>query len=220
MMSDSITSSNVELFSIAKICGETLSNLIGNILDISKIENNKLQLIYKSENLRDSIERAVSMCKTIATQKGIYLKIIWDPNIPVYFQYDHPRLTQVLMNILSNSIKFTDKGGVILKVDWYPHLISDSPYLTLGPLHPTFQNIINHSQMDLYICNIYIYILVHQEDDYFPEPLDTSKISIEKVNVCPNTTENILIMKELNPDKNTSEKGCGYIKVQIIDTGN
>ena len=105
------------------------------------------------------------MCRTIGRQKGIYLQVEWGVNMPTYFRYDHPRLMQVVMNIISNSIKFTDRGGVILKVDWIPTHNEDP----MGETDPLFKALIESSEMHQYIETVngiytifYIYIYIYR----------------------------------------------------------
>ena len=166
MMKDSINESNRNIFEIAKTCGDTLYNLIGNILDISKIENNKIELQPTRGCLRDSIGRVVAMSQTLADQKGIFLKIIWSPQFPPFLLFDHPRITQIFINIISNSIKFTDRGGVVIKADWFPITLDHQKRFILGPNDPLFLDIISNSELEEYASLenrgiIYIHTHIH-----------------------------------------------------------
>jgi signal transduction histidine kinase len=120
-----------EILQTAKICGETLLNLIGiyfnvflfclgNVLDVSKIEANKLTLNEESADIMNTIKKVVQMCETIAKNKGIFMKLKQSKTIPSLLRYDHSRLMQILINLISNAIKFTDKGGVFAKIDYFP----------------------------------------------------------------------------------------------------
>jgi signal transduction histidine kinase/CheY-like chemotaxis protein len=114
-----------ELLQIAKTCSETLLNLIGNILDVSKIRANKLELVPSAVDLKEGISKMAKMMQSIANQKGIYLKLKFSQNFPIYLDVDFNKLNQVIINLLGNSIKFTEKGGVIVKVQWIPILSND-----------------------------------------------------------------------------------------------
>ncbi len=92
--------------------------MVGNVLDVSKIEADKLEIIQGSWNIKESIQKIAIMCKTIASNKGLLLKLIFEENIPEYFKFDNSRFSQVLINLISNAIKFTDRGGVYLKVSF------------------------------------------------------------------------------------------------------
>jgi signal transduction histidine kinase/DNA-binding response OmpR family regulator len=114
-----------ELLQIAKTCSETLLNLIGNILDVSKIRANKLELVPSAVDLKEGISKIVKMMQSIANRKGIYVKLQFSQNFPLYLVVDFNKLNQVIINLLGNSIKFTEKGGVIVKVQWIPLLLKD-----------------------------------------------------------------------------------------------
>ena len=152
MLKDSIRTSNKEIFEIAQTCGNTLYNLIGNILDISEIENNKIEFQLMIGRLKDTMGKIVAMSETLATQKGINIQVIWSNSIPEMFIYDQSRLSQVLLNIINNSIKFTDRGGVVIKADWFPlENIHKDGSQSIGPKDPYFQTIISHSELPFYV---------------------------------------------------------------------
>ena len=109
-----------EVLTTAKICGETLLNLIGNVLDASKIETKKLQLLQEPAYLKESLYKAAKMAKMTAHHKGLFIKTFIDSSIPECLFFDSQKLMQVLINITGNAIKFTDKGGIFLKAEWIP----------------------------------------------------------------------------------------------------
>lgn len=96
--------------------GTTLLTLINDILDVSKIEAEHLELDHTDFNLRETIE---STCEIIAAQahtKGIEIAYRISPEIPRTLKGDPTRLGQIVMNLLSNAIKFTSEGEVIVEV--------------------------------------------------------------------------------------------------------
>ena len=98
-------------------CGSHLLTLINDVLDLAKIEARKLELTAKSVHLSSFLEGVVEICRVRADQKGI--SFIYQPsiNLPEGIVVDEKQLRQVLINLLGNAIKFTDKGCVTLKVD-------------------------------------------------------------------------------------------------------
>ncbi len=101
---------------IAQNSSNILLNLVNDILDFSKIEAGKVNLVHQPFNLRSMVDNAVNMIGISAEQKDIeFIKDI-DESIPTYVYGDERRLEQVLINILSNSIKFTKKGYVELRI--------------------------------------------------------------------------------------------------------
>lgn len=98
-------------------CGSHLLTLINDVLDISKIEARKLELVPSAIHFPAFLQGVVEICRIKAEQKK--LKFIYQPseNLPIGIQTDEKRLRQVLINLLGNAIKFTSKGSVTLAVD-------------------------------------------------------------------------------------------------------
>lgn len=99
---------------------EILLSLVNNILDLSKIESDKFVLIENSFDLKLLIEQIKSVFKITADQKKIALIFEVDPNIESKLIGDGNRLKQILVNLIGNSIKFTENGAVFLKVNTSP----------------------------------------------------------------------------------------------------
>lgn len=95
---------------------EILMGLINDILDFSKIEAGKLELDYQESDFIDIVEKAVEVVKYKAHEKNIELLLDVSPEVPNFVMVDPVRLRQVLMNLLSNSVKFTEEGEIELKV--------------------------------------------------------------------------------------------------------
>jgi CheY-like chemotaxis protein/HPt (histidine-containing phosphotransfer) domain-containing protein len=89
-----------------------LLTIINDILDYSKLEANKLQLESIDFSISNLVESSVKVFESNARQKHIELRTIIDPQIPAILQGDLVRLRQILLNLISNSVKFTDKGHV------------------------------------------------------------------------------------------------------------
>ncbi|GAA0552304.1 PAS domain S-box-containing protein [Rhizomicrobium palustre] len=96
--------------------GETLLTLIGDILDFSKIESGNLSLEEETAEIRPLIESVCELLGTRAHGKGIELVSAAGADVPVIVRTDRMRLKQVLINLVGNAVKFTEKGGVCLKV--------------------------------------------------------------------------------------------------------
>src|SRR6476469_6855412 len=97
-------------------CGSHLLTLINDILDISKIEASKMELYSSSFNFYSFLSGVVEMCRIRAEQKEITFSYQVLNQLPKAVNADEKRLRQVLINLLGNAIKFTEKGGVIFKV--------------------------------------------------------------------------------------------------------
>jgi signal transduction histidine kinase/ActR/RegA family two-component response regulator len=98
-----------------KTASEMLLFLVNDILDLSKIESGKMVFEDKDFSLRKVITESASMNVPRAREKGITLNISYDNSIPEPLRGDPMRIMQVLNNLLTNAVKFTEKGGVTLK---------------------------------------------------------------------------------------------------------
>jgi signal transduction histidine kinase/DNA-binding response OmpR family regulator len=98
-------------------CGSHLLTLINDILDISKIEARKLELAPNAIYLPALIQGVVEISQIRAQQKNLDFRYDPDPNLPGGIIADEKRLRQVLINLLGNAIKFTDKGSITLQVE-------------------------------------------------------------------------------------------------------
>jgi signal transduction histidine kinase/CheY-like chemotaxis protein len=93
-------------------CATHLLTLINDILDLSKIEAQKLELQPQSIKLGIFLQGVVEICRIRADQKGIFFECEIDRDLPEAIYADEKCLRQVLINLISNAIKFTDRGGV------------------------------------------------------------------------------------------------------------
>ncbi len=96
---------------------ENLLGILNDILDFSKIEAGQLQIDPRPFHLGQLVETLVSTMNVPATEKGLRLEAIRDPDLPEVVVGDDLRLHQILMNLVGNAVKFTAKGGVTLRVD-------------------------------------------------------------------------------------------------------
>ena len=95
---------------------EALLRIINDILDFSKIEAGKLELERIDFSLREAVQETIEILAGSAQAKGIDLICTIDPAVPAEFCGDPNRLRQVLMNLVDNAIKFTEKGAVEVRV--------------------------------------------------------------------------------------------------------
>lgn len=93
-----------------------LLSLINDVLDISKIEAGQLQIAHEDYNLRQTIEKAVGSARPLADKKGLELACSISPEIG-NITGDRRRVEQILLNLISNAIKFTEKGSVKIECE-------------------------------------------------------------------------------------------------------
>lgn len=106
-----------EYLMAVKSSGSNLLNIINDILDFSKIEAGKLSIEKISFNVLDLLESLKVMFTPKSEEKQITFKLNIDKNIPTYIFGDPTRLTQILINLINNAIKFTNQGEVKLSCE-------------------------------------------------------------------------------------------------------
>ena len=111
--------------------GNDLLNLINDILDISKVEAGKLELVPEDLPLRRVVEGLARVFEPLARQKVLEFALTVEPGVPAAIHTDRQRLEQILKNLLSNAVKFTDEGSVGLNVSatddgWIQFRVRDS----------------------------------------------------------------------------------------------
>ncbi|MCR5591459.1 MAG: response regulator [Lachnospiraceae bacterium] len=97
-----------------KSAGNTLLGLVNNILDFSKIEADKMEINPAEYDLASVINDIVNTIQSRADDKGIAMNLSIDPKIPKVLYGDELRIKQIIMNILTNAVKYTEKGSVTL----------------------------------------------------------------------------------------------------------
>ena len=101
-----------------KASGHTLLGIINDILDFSKIEAGKLEIIPVDYDLSSVINDLVNMVSVRAEEKGLRLTLDFDRNLPSVLHGDEIRLKQIITNILTNAVKYTEKGGIIFSISF------------------------------------------------------------------------------------------------------
>jgi PAS domain S-box-containing protein len=101
--------------------GEHLLSLINDILDLSKIEAGKMEIVVRAVSTADLVRQSSSLMRVMATQRGIDLDLAIAPDCPV-LHADERAARQIILNLLSNSIKFTPAGG---RVTLAVHTLAD-----------------------------------------------------------------------------------------------
>ena len=119
-------------FEEIQICGKELLSMLGNVLDLARIENNKVEMEYTVSNVHECFENCVIMFQQQAESKNQTISLTEQIMYP-YVYMDEPHLSEVCLNIISNAIKYTNTGGWIScnvvqksceKEDWCNMIIS------------------------------------------------------------------------------------------------
>lgn len=112
-----LTDEQKEYLEMLHISADNLLDIINNVLDISKIEAGQIELEKTEVDLRQTVESVGITLGIKASQKGLELLCHVEPDVPRYIIGDPTRLRQILINLVGNSIKFTEKGEVDLSVE-------------------------------------------------------------------------------------------------------
>ena len=99
-------------FEEIQICGKELLSMLGNVLDLARIENNKVEMEYTVSNVHECFENCVIMFQQQAESKNQTISLTEQIMYP-YVYMDEPHLSEVCLNIISNAIKYTNTGGMI-----------------------------------------------------------------------------------------------------------
>ncbi len=98
------------------MASETLLEIVNGILDISKIEANKLEIVNTEYNFSQVLEELVSLTKARLGEKPLDFRYHFDPSLPKYLYGDKVRVKQVILNLLTNAVKYTKEGWIDFQV--------------------------------------------------------------------------------------------------------
>ncbi len=107
----------VDNLNLIKKSGVRLHKLINDILDLSKLDESKLEMVYDYFDLHEFIHEIESINRTQAKAKNLLFKFDYDQDLPSHINLDALRLSQVLNNLLSNALKFTNDGQIRFMVN-------------------------------------------------------------------------------------------------------
>jgi signal transduction histidine kinase/ActR/RegA family two-component response regulator len=116
LLDEPLTTGQREYVEIIRSSGDTLLAIINNILDLTKIEAKMVELEYQPFNLQSCIEASLDLVAASAHEKGLSVEYTVEENTPSIILGDPTRLSQILINLLNNAVKFTEKGGVSVSV--------------------------------------------------------------------------------------------------------
>lgn len=116
ILADDVSPDHQEILKTISSCSTALLHLINDILDYSKMEADKLSLEYLDFNLRTVMEDALDILAPRALDNRLEFTGLIDTSIPVELRGDPHRLRQILINLIGNAIKFTDRGQVSIRV--------------------------------------------------------------------------------------------------------
>ncbi len=116
LLDSPLTPEQREYAETARTSGQLLLRVINDILDFSKMEAGRMQIETLDFELRAVVEEGVDLSAEQARAKGLELSTVIDPELPSDVSGDPGRLRQILLNLVSNAVKFTDAGEVVVRV--------------------------------------------------------------------------------------------------------
>ncbi|MBN3873285.1 response regulator [Nostoc sp. JL33] len=117
MLETPLNSEQRDFIETIRISGDALLSLINEILDLSKLEAGEMALETLDFDLSICVEEVLELLAPLAHNKGLEIAALIYDNVPTHLQGDPGRLRQIIMNLISNAIKFTSNGEVVLRVE-------------------------------------------------------------------------------------------------------
>ncbi|WP_375501081.1 response regulator [uncultured Nostoc sp.] len=117
MLETPLNSEQRDFIETIRISGDALLSLINEILDLSKLEAGEMALETLDFDLSTCVEEVLELLAPPAHNKGLEIAALIYPNVPTHLQGDAGRLRQILMNLITNAIKFTSNGEVVLRAE-------------------------------------------------------------------------------------------------------
>lgn len=116
LLESKLTDEQREYAAVIRTSGQALLSVLGDILDFSKIESGKIELEIRPTNFRAIIEESLDLFAANAAEKGVELAYRFEDGCPETGETDSNRLRQILNNLISNAVKFTENGDVTIRV--------------------------------------------------------------------------------------------------------
>tara|TARA_R110002096_G_scaffold276109_3_gene470011 strand:+ start:68688 stop:71051 length:2364 start_codon:yes stop_codon:yes gene_type:complete len=112
LLDEKLNEDQIEYLNLIQTSGNNLMSILNDVLEISKIEEGKLQLNPKAEIFQNKIQELLAPYKAIIEGKGLEFSIEFEDKFPKIINIDYHRFGQILVNLISNAAKFTSKGGI------------------------------------------------------------------------------------------------------------
>jgi PAS domain S-box-containing protein len=116
LLDENLTEEQREYVEIIRHSGDTLLSIINNILDLTKIEAGMIELERQPFDLHGCLDVSIDMVAAEAATKGLIMEYAFDRDIPIMAMGDPTRINQILINLLNNAVKFTEKGKITISV--------------------------------------------------------------------------------------------------------
>jgi len=237
----------VQVLKNAKMSGDVLLTLVSNVLDAAKLKSDKMEVNYSETDLIDTVKKVLTINSEKFRAKEILTKVYIDESIPSLLWIDPSRLLQILMNLVSNSIKFTPGGGRInLYFSWCKSHHEKETLLTTfknigengNPENLTRTNQVERNRSSLNVSSIrgesFVFDELNDEDELDHQTKmhlisrHTNQFSNSLSGLLSGGSKNFIgefwsirktySLNDQNEFRQDDDKK-GFLKVQITDTG-
>lgn len=195
----------------SRVCGSVISNFIHNILDSGKLDNGNLEVVPEPTNFAEFLQKVWIIASEIIKNKRLSGSMRVSKNVPAFLMIDSQRLLQILLNLTSNSAKFTSKGSVNFIVSWETEQspkINDTKQSETTKLNPQ-ETILETEHLSVESQDDFAYMVPYESKE--KRFLNQSYLWLD------------LEKKRWNQDDflqiTDPQVKSGYLKIQVIDTG-
>lgn len=117
-LEENLSNQTKDLIKYAEVCGELLIHLVNNILDTGKIEIGELEVNPTPTKVIPTLEKLWGVCSELIRQKNLEGTLRVQNDIPRMISIDNYRITQILLNLISNAVKYTERGSISVTIEW------------------------------------------------------------------------------------------------------
>ena len=225
-------SPHLQILKNAKMSGEILFNLVSNALDAAKLRADKLELSYDHANFEEVIKKAFVINSENLKSRNITARAFIDSHMPKNLWVDSGRMLQILMNLMSNALKFTPRGGQIkVNVQWCAiedqHLLDPLPDEVLRETHTHIPSVVSVPSIENIDESLLEFSLEEEQVHFNNLTRLQSLSSLEprgshRSQTLLFTADNCQIQRvgdSIDTHSKNSFHESGFLKVQVSDTG-
>jgi len=220
---------HLKVLKSAQLSGEILLNLVNNVLDAAKLKSDKMEIHRSGTNFIDVVKKVFTVNSELLKDKKLIAKAHIDENLPANIFIDSSRLLQVLLNLMSNAVKFTPKGGKIeIYAEWCG--AQEKNQNLLKPITDPNRNLRPPKASERYEAEALSGTQEMEPEELFEFTRKLGNMSVDydrKYVVRPNFQEETdpwelridRVSSGRRSERRNDSEQMGYLKVQVIDTG-
>ena len=213
LLAESVTDPGlVEMVTDTKVCGEILLQLLNNILDSAKITERNLEVNLKPSSTSEFFEKLWIVCSEMIRSKKLYGTLYMNENVPDYLMLDCHRITQIIINLITNATKFTEKGFVNIHIDFVEKSLVNE--VNMWPVYVSSQYNRESKSEETLAAFSGEYDLRERTSDLF-------YILSPRKKRFPKQSNGFLQIRSYSQTslKSISKKRQGYLRIEVNDSG-